>query len=186
VLEKKRKIFLLDVLQKDKLLFVVFILFVIGQVFFTYKGVETFPFLHYGMYSTPVAKPDTLEVTELKVDSRGVAISSLPDAQKAFVESSFNWYKSILQNNYYDSTEKVVRQRFKGRLQEAKYATVLSAITNDSAAITKYPKWLFQYIADMRLVQNANMEASTMKVQYKKDFSLDTISSTQVFYYAAE
>jgi hypothetical protein len=186
VLEKKRKIFLLDVLQKDKLLFVVFILFVIGQVFFTYKGVETFPFLHYGMYSAPVAKPDTLEVTELKVDSRRVAISSLPDAQKSFVESSFNWYNEMLQNNNNDTTEKVVRQRFKGRLSEAKYSAVLSTITNDSAAIIKYPKWLFQYIADMRLVQNANMEARTMKVQYKKDFSLDTISSTQVFYYASE
>lgn len=177
---------MLDVLQRDKLLFMVFVLFIAGQIFFTYKGVETFPFLHYGMYSAPVAKPDTLEVTELKVDSRGVAISSLPDAQKVFVESSFNWYKSMLQNNYYDSTEKVVRQRFKERLSETKYTAVFSAITNDSAAITKYPKWLFQYIADMRLVQNANMEAKAVKVQYKKDFSLDTISSTQVFYYAAE
>jgi len=186
VIEKKRIPFLLDVWQKDKPLYVVFLVFIIGQIFLTYKGVETFPFLHYGMYSATVTKPDTIEVTELKVDSRGVAISSLPDAQKAFVESSFNWYKGLLQNNHYDSTEKVVQQRFKGRLSDAKYSNVLSAITNDGVEISKYPKWLFQYIADMRLVQNANMEARAVKVHYRNDFKLDTISSTQVFYYAAE
>ncbi len=186
MVEKKRKIFLWDVLQKDKLLFAVFLVFIIGQIFFTYKGVETFPFLHYGMYSAKVLKPDTLEVTELKVDNRIIAIASLPDAQKSFVESSFNWYKGMLQNNNYDSTEKVVRQRFKGKLSDKNYSAVLSAITNDSVAIKKYPKWLFQYIADMRLVQNANMEANAVKVRYSNDFKLDTISSKQVFYYAAE
>ncbi len=179
-------IFLLDVLQKDKPLFMVFVLFIAGQIFFTYKGVETFPFLHYGMYSAAVAKPDTLEVTQLKVDSRTVAVTSLPDAQKSFVESSFNLYKSMLQNNHYDSTEKVVRKRFKARLSDENYAVVLSAITNDSVAGSKYPKWLFRYLADMRLVQNANMEARVVKVRYSNDFSLNTISSTQVFYYAAE
>jgi len=183
---KKRRLFLSTVLQNDKPLFVAIVLFIAGQIYFTNKGVETFPFLHYGMYSAPAKKSDSLEVVRLIIDKQPVKISSLPDAQKAFVESSFNLYKGLQQNSNYDRIEKVVRQRFYNKLSSEKYNIVLTAIANDSTAIAKYPKWLFQYLADMRLVQNATMQASVVQVRYNSNFYLDSIGGKQIFYYAAE
>jgi len=46
--------FLKQVYQINKGLLILFILFILGQTLFTYKGVETVPFFNYGMYSDPM------------------------------------------------------------------------------------------------------------------------------------
>jgi hypothetical protein len=43
------------------LIFSFFILFIFFQIYFTYKGVEMYPFLLYGMYSSPVHTKDSID-----------------------------------------------------------------------------------------------------------------------------
>ena len=179
-------LFLVQLWRNDKWLFIVALFFVSGQAFFTYKGVETFPFLHWGMYSAPVTLPDTCSVVSFKIDKEPIRISELADGQKMMVEGSFNWYKKLRQQHNFDSTAVVVKSRFYGKITDSNYQKVLAGLTNDSSAIAAYPKWLFQYLADMRLVQDANMEARIVQVRYNQNFQLDTIVSHQAFYYAAQ
>jgi hypothetical protein len=64
--------------QINKLLFLAFVLFVCGQVFFTYKGVETFPFWNYGMYSAKLAKHVKLETYNLYINGKKLDLNSIP------------------------------------------------------------------------------------------------------------
>ena len=183
---KLSSLFLVKLWVSDKWLFAVVALFMLGQTFFTYKGVETFPFLHWGMYSSPVKIQDTFSVVSFKIDKEQIRISDLTDGQKRMVEGSFNWYHKLLLNHYFDSNALVIHQRFFDKLSDERYQSVVATLANDSSAIAAYPKWLFQYLADMRLVQNANMEARVIQVKYNKNYHLDTVGSYQAFYYAAQ
>lgn len=42
--------------------------FIIGQLFFTYKAVECFPFVHYGMYSEQYQRPDSFLKQQFNVE----------------------------------------------------------------------------------------------------------------------
>lgn len=183
---KLSNLFLVKLWRNDKRLLFTALIFISGQTFFTYKGVETFPFLHWGMYSAPIKAQDTFSVVSFKIDKEQIRISDLTDGQKRMVEGSFNWYHKLLLNHYFDSTALVIHQRFFDKLSDERYKSVVATLTNDSSAVAAYPKWLFQYLADMRLVQNANMEARVIRVKYNKKYQLDTINSYQAFYYAAQ
>ena len=65
-------------LQRDKLLFVFFLVFIAGQAVFTIKGVETFPFWNYGMYSAITEKPKNIEVTKLIINEREFNLNKAP------------------------------------------------------------------------------------------------------------
>lgn len=43
--------------QKRKGLALAVLAFVLGQAYFSFKGVETFPWLHFGMFSAPYQSP---------------------------------------------------------------------------------------------------------------------------------
>jgi hypothetical protein len=71
--------FLFKVYLKSKVLFYISILFVVSQLFFTYKGVETFPFIHYGMYSELNQFSDTVTIVEIhnKINNQKMNIDKL-------------------------------------------------------------------------------------------------------------
>ena len=87
--------FLTDTYQKSKLLFGVFILFVVGQIFFTYKGVETVPFFHYGMYSEPMpAKTNGYWL----ISGNDTLNDELTHLSRAFLFQNINHHKQLKKN----------------------------------------------------------------------------------------
>lgn len=59
-----------------------------GQLFFTYKGIETFPFLLYGMYSEPRPQKPVAVYYVLKADGqalRGKVEDAFYQAQLAYI-----------------------------------------------------------------------------------------------------
>jgi len=104
-----------------KILFFAFLLFVAGQAFFTYKGVETFPFWNYGMYSAKIAAPKTLENytliingAELKKDKSLKVSKTYIDYQlryyiayKAKPEKLGTWLKNYLQSSFEQPIEQI-------------------------------------------------------------------------------
>jgi hypothetical protein len=72
-------------LQRDKLLFLFFLVFIAGQAVFTNKGVETFPFWNYGMYSEITEKPKNIKANKLIINEREFNLNKAPFS-KAYME----------------------------------------------------------------------------------------------------
>jgi hypothetical protein len=84
--------YLKKVIELDKTIFIIIIIFIMGQGFFTYKGVETFPFFNYGMYSSIFSKPEFLEVLYLKINDNKVNIKDSKYKSNSFISSQLNYY----------------------------------------------------------------------------------------------
>jgi hypothetical protein len=179
-----KQLFLSTVFEKDKPLFVLFLMFMAGQLFFTLKGVETFPFLHWGMYSAKVERVDSIKVYDISIGGQHVPLTRLPDPQKALLSSSLAWFSQLKSDGYYDSTGKVVQSRF-GKMSPALLLYAEGKLINNKRTITRYEPWLFHYLSDMRLVQNSTMLVQEKTFTYNKDYSLREVSSKPIITYAA-
>ena len=173
-----RKTFLYHVFEKDKLLFIFFVLFILGQLFFTYKQVETTPFLHYGMYSAIHHPHKAYTVYNISIDKNSVKSLDFLDGQRVVVYNTISLYDELKQQGFKDPLDKVISKRLSG--QRAEYAR--SVLLNNAKMDTAYQKWLFQYIADMRMVKNPVIEVSKLQMAYKDDGSVIAIDTPQTLF----
>lgn len=174
-----KQTFLGHLWKKDKVTFAIIVLFILGQTFVTWRGVEWFPFLNYGMYSGIAPKADTTEIIELELNGSEIKISQLPIMQFAITQSTFNWYSALKQNNFSDTISKVFNIRLKGKISTESYTYLASKILNDSLKAQTYPAWLMHYLNSSATRINGNITT----VAYNKEGKIDSLNSKQIFLY---
>jgi hypothetical protein len=173
-----RKTFLYCVLEKDKPLFVFFVLFILGQVFFAYEQVETIPFFHFEMYSTVHKAHKSYTIYNITVDKNPVKSLDFMEGQRVVVYNTIALYDEIKQMGFKDPLNKVISKRFSGRTAE--YAR--SVLLNNTQMDIAYQKWLFRYIADMRMIKTPVIEVSKLEVSYRPDGSVAAIDTPQTLF----
>ena len=170
--------FLFRVFDRDKPLFVVFILFILCQIFFTYKHIENTPFFHYGIYSAIHHPKNNYTVYNILIDNKPIRSLDFIDGQREMVYNTIASYDGLKQFDFNDSLDKVISKRLSGH--HAEYAR--TKLLNNAQMDTPYQKWLFQYIADMRLVKTPVIEVSKQQVSYKPDGSIAVKDSAHLLF----
>lgn len=174
--------YLYQLFSYSKPAFVAVVLFIIGQLFFTYKGVETFPFLNYGMYSAYYPPKDTFTTYSIFVDNTAIKISDQYDLTATILQSTLNRYAFLKENNYKDPLEKVIEKRFKNRLSPEQYSCMVDRLTNNETELKEYPKWLLDYIADYRLMNENKLTVLKNKTVYRSDAVANIAADTLIYF----
>ena len=167
-----QKTFLYRVFCQDKFLFILFTAFILGQIFFTYKRVENTPFFHFGMYSAIHPPQSQYTVYSIVVDKNSLKYLDFPDYQREVVYNTLASYDGLRQMGFQDTLDRVISKRFSGQMA----AGLRQDLLNNIAMDTPYQKWLFQYVADMRLVKTPVIEVSKQQVKYLPDGTLTPVS----------
>lgn len=123
-----------------------FLFFILLQTFFTYKGVETFPFLNYGMYSAPLNKPDSIELLTLRINGKNCNLAELPQLSEAYLQYNLHYYKNWQQNGYTSGVEATLRNRFEGRISAAALQGWIRQLCNAPEQEKAFGNWLAAYI----------------------------------------
>ncbi len=96
--------------QKRKGLALAVLAFVLGQAYFGFKGVETFPWLHFGMFSAPYQSPP--EYLDLEQGLHSV-LEELPAKKREFVVQNAKFWLHRHQNGAAQSpVAEAIDQRF--------------------------------------------------------------------------
>lgn len=172
-----QRTFLYRVLQKDKAFFALFVLFILGQFLFTYKGVENTPFFHYGMYSAPHKAQESYTIYAMAIDTTRILSGSFFDPQRVVVYNTLATYDDLKQHDFKDSLDKVISHRFSG----ATARKLRAALLNSSKMDTPYQKWLFSYIADMRMIETPHFGVAKLNAVYNPDGTL-TIDNVNILF----
>jgi len=178
--------FLYRLVKEDKKLFSLLIALIIAQLFFTYKGVETFPFVHWGMYSGTVAHSDTQTVYQLAIGGQNIKMSTLTDCEQGMVLNTIKKYNSMQIANGKEKEEVVIDERFSHYVRAETLAEIKSKLLNSKKSISKYPAWLMEYVADMRMLTNTTISISKSKLIYTKEGAITISSPTTLCEYNAE
>jgi hypothetical protein len=84
----------------------------------------------------------------------------------------------LKQMNFKDSLDNVISHRLSGPMADKARAALLNTPQMD----TPYQKWLFQYIADMRMIKTPVMEVRKQQVAYRPDGSVYAKDSAQTLF----
>jgi hypothetical protein len=117
----------------SKLMFSFFILFIFFQIYFTFKGVEMYPFLLYGMYSSPVYIKDSIDFQHLNKYNDKITIQKSEYIIK--VLNTHNYYMS--ENN--DPNERIIQKYVH---HNALINKLNRCIVNRKASNKIFEKWM--------------------------------------------
>lgn len=149
----------------NKCLFILVLIFIVGQIFFSYKGVETTPFFNYGMYSAPISPPAYYTRIELKKENQSIPLSDLGYLSTDFLAYQLNYYQELKNRvglDLMDPTQFTIEKRFGKNSTITNYLTPL--LTNSSADVNTFLPWLIDYTA----VEGLSIEPQ--KYQLKNQF----------------
>jgi len=128
--------------QKNRFLAFNLVAFILGQAFFTYKGVETIPFFHYGMYSEHM--PPAIVPTYIIADGDTLN-NKLPILSEAFILQNISYYKQHGQQAQPEITSPIIKKRF-SNLSGRNYA---KAHLSNLFSNTIFEKWLISYLEEV-------------------------------------
>lgn len=140
-------------------LFTLAALFVLGQLFFTYKGVETLPFYNYGMYSAPLAATDTFEQLEVFIDRKAWNYHEAWAFPADFLESQLAFYNKMQRLDFKDPVLRTVRSRFGSN------SGWENRLGNTEEVRTLFPRWLSYYLKARGKVE-IGQQVSLMRRRY--------------------
>jgi len=145
---------------RNKPLFWLVLVFIIGQGFFTYKGVQTLPFFHFGMYSEVFAPKDHYELLSIYLDSMKIDQKNSNGIPFDFVIETLEYYQGLQQLQFKDPILATINKRFENRVGEITLSNITSRLANDSRDAENYKEWL------MNLLQrNFNEDAKTLRIE---------------------
>ena len=126
--------------QTNKLLFCGLIFFLVGQLFFSYKGVETLPFFNYGMYSEPVQIQDIYTTVSI-YDENNQYVNLYEKSATRFWQYQLSYYSQFAAQNYYDPSLQTIHARF-GPTPFGNY--LAKYLSNDKKAALRFSEFLIQ------------------------------------------
>jgi hypothetical protein len=125
--------------QNNKLLFILVLGFILGQIFFSYKSVETVPFFNYGMYSSDCNTQELYTIISLYQDEKRIPLNQF-NRSPIFLEYQLRNYARLIEQDSFDYVKKTIYSRFKKGSVLANY--LITYLTNPPKSIEKSPPWI--------------------------------------------
>lgn len=174
------KWFLIEVYHKNKSLFLLFVLFILGQSFFSYKGIQNFPFMLYGMYSAPMTVKDQYSTFRLKVNGEWLDPHTQAYCPDEFLQYQWRTYHFLSQHK--DPVQRTIKSRFGSRLNKEQLDFFFEQLSNDQEAVDAYLPWLSQYLERIMDTKIFSLELYQVTSQYATD-SLTQTNSKRIAIY---
>lgn len=146
------QLFLVRLFKINKPLFWGVILFILGQIYFTYKGVETFPFFNYGMYSARFEHQDTLTEYRIYINQELLNKKETKSINLSFIKNNIEYYDQLKNNQFHDLNEKTINDKVQNDWLKK---TLQQSIINNGNTIESFPNWLHSYL-EKRTQQQIN------------------------------
>ena len=143
------RLYLVRLFREKRWLFVVVLLFCVGQGFFHFKGVETVPFFLYGMYSAPQHET-TLFFGKASIiveeDGEVLPLSDLPGLNKDMIQTSAGRYYGAERRSWGDPLAPELEYRFASWLSSDQLHLLTERLTNDADDAAAFRAWFRRYL----------------------------------------
>lgn len=157
-----------EVFLKDKTLFLFFLLFIAFQAFFIYKGVETVPFFHWGMYSGKVnTGPHLYTQTEIAINDTVADLMDIKDLPAGYVQSILEYYASLTRNGFYDPIQTVIEHRSFGHSTFTRWGR--SQLANSVEKQEDFREWICHYLNGFDRQHIQKIKILEQSYEWKKD-----------------
>jgi len=156
-MEFLKNTFLVRLFNKDKLLFGLIAVYILGVLYYVSRQREEFPFLLYGMYSLKEKPRETYSTYSIQVDDQEIKYGKLRDSQRELITSTLD-----------NAIPLIVDRK-------------LSAEDE-----TKFKAWLMNYCMDMRMAGDSKMDIYKLTCDYDSSGQVKVLKKELVYSYVAK
>lgn len=174
------KLYISKLWQTSRLLFAGVFLFVLGQAFFTYKGILNFPFFPYEMYAHPAKKATNTSVTYIYVNDSILNYTSLPDWMEGTILNTLQYYSKFERGNIWAA--QVWNTRF-GRPDTEFKKLIYHRLVPTEQQMSNYPEWLANYIESNILLKVNSINILKKDYHYENQRLVSTGEETVLLDY---
>jgi hypothetical protein len=142
-------LFLQQLYKEWRLLFWIVIAFIIGQCYFTYKGVKNVPFFLYYMYGQKHPKQQSIDVLLIKTSQGYYNHQQLSGREQELLLNTVNLYTNLKTKG--DGTVINIDNRF---INPDVKQYLYKMMCNDSTALQQFPQWWGNYFKQVSHISN--------------------------------
>ena len=148
--------YLSKVYSQWKLFFWAIVIFMAGQFFFMYKGIQNIPFFLYHMFSTTHSPADSVQVFLVKTPKGYFNTNKLSGREREMLLNNLGYYLAGKAAAFKDPLEPTVHHRFASVLPEQHRQFISEGLLNSSEAISSFPAWWQRYFDQ---IQNTHADS---------------------------
>ncbi len=175
-------VFLKQLYLHWRMMFYFFIFFLLSQLFFTYKGIESVPFYLSTMYSGKYNVRDTTYKTDLYVNGKWLDPDKVPNRTKEILMGSFDYFEYLKWSHFIATDTNTIRKRFRNILPSAFYHLIFERLTNTKVDDRKYINWLARYLQELTGEKIGSIAFIRHTIVWKPKFS-ELNDSAQILSY---
>jgi hypothetical protein len=150
--------------QQQKVLLGFVIFFIVGQVFFSFKGVETTPCFNYGMYSTPIESRSIYTKNVLLENGAPLSLEERVFFPKRFLTYQLDYYQHLLQRDTTDPVIYTIQKRFGQQSPLTLYLTPF--LSNNTTDLQNFIPWMEAYMNTKKL--SIRQQSYQLKAQFER------------------
>lgn len=141
-----RRTFLFRLYETDKWLFVLLVAFILMQMLFTFKGVETLPFFNYGMYSAKQFPQEEYHAIAIDWNDSTGEVSKVRTLPVDYLSSVVSYYAMLKEEKFHDPNDETVQRRFKGLPGTIRNQIIFQRLENTHGDEALFFSWLCRYL----------------------------------------
>jgi hypothetical protein len=176
-------LFFVKVFKHNKFLFILFLGFTLGSLFFNYKTVETTPFFVWGMYSAKETVPQSHKIIVVKYNNSKMLCMphTYQEPMSMMVYFTLNYYTDILQNNNKDYLQRNLESNYYIKYPFIKkFGAKLYTNPNE---VANYLPWLKKYIASIVNEPVTNFDVYQCQVKYNVQQHVELLNAKKLYHY---
>ncbi|PCJ87470.1 MAG: hypothetical protein COA57_04660 [Flavobacteriales bacterium] len=173
--------YFLRLFQHSKILFALIAAFCLLQGFFTYKGVETFPFFNFGMYSEMFPEKEVYEIFTIKTGGEVFDYESLPVIQRDLLLNTLAYYKIGEENGWNDPIQNDISNRFEDKVSAGHYQHIIESLSNDADDKIAFQQWFKRYLESAAGKEFEKIEIYVNIYQFGKSHEIKLIDNKLLF-----
>jgi hypothetical protein len=160
--------FLRDVWKQSKVIFVFFVLFLLGTFLFTVSKIEITPFFLWAHYSDPQTLTGKHERIYIKVNGEILDLPSLTRPTREMIQLPTEYFVQLERMNYNSNTRQFIRKKLLRRTSIETVLKMEARLCNSSAQKQAYLNWLTNYIERVYQKKVYTMEVGTCDLVFVK------------------
>ena len=148
--------YLSKVYRQWRLFFWAILVFIAGQFFFMFKGIQNIPFFLYHMFSTTHAPADSVQVFLVKTPQGYFNTNELGGREREMLLNNLGYYFAGKAAGFKDPLQPTVYHRLASRWPEQHRKFISEGLLNSPQAFNSFPAWWQRYFDQ---IQNAHADS---------------------------
>ena len=172
--------FLRDVWKQSKIIFIFFVVFILGTIWCTFSKMEITPFFLWAHYSDPQDATGSFERVYIKVNGEILDLPELSRPTREMIQLPTEYFVQLEDRSYETSTRHVLQKHLKNKCSEAVYAKLEKRLVNSKSDRYDYLHWLKRYIERIYEIKVDKLEVGRCELVVKEDRSVKRRHETPI------